>query len=104
MLDQQGSSGFADPEHRAVLTPLAEFPGRRPAELSEADGDITLDGLPIGFMKNIQHGLTDQFVDGVAEFLGAKWIYGYDGTGCIEHEVHGRVILKDGSPSLLALA
>src|ERR1700682_533302 len=104
VLDRHGSGGFANPERRAVLAQLAEFPAHGPAELFEAAGDIPLGGVPIGLMKNIHDGTTDQFVDGVAELLGAKRVHGHDGAGCIEHEVHGRVVLEDGSPSLLALA
>jgi hypothetical protein len=71
--------------------------------LFEAAGDIPSDGVPIGFMENILDGTTDQFVDRVAELLGAKGVHGYDGAGCIEHEVHGRVVLEDGSPRDVAV-
>jgi hypothetical protein len=42
--------------------------------------------------------MTDQFVEGVAELLGAKGIHRYDSAGRIDHEAHGREVLKDSSP------
>ena len=59
VLYQHRSGRFADPEHRAVLADLAEFPTHRPAELFAADGDIPLDGLAIGVIKHVEHGMTD---------------------------------------------
>src|SRR5438876_509478 len=47
--------------------------------------------------------MTDEFVDGAAELLGAKGVHRQDGTGCIHHEVHRRVVLEDSPPPLLAL-
>src|SRR5437764_14509689 len=47
--------------------------------------------------------MTDEFVDGAAELLGAKGVHRQDGTGCIHHAVHRRVVLEDSPPPLLAL-
>src|SRR5205807_7148424 len=54
------SSGrFADPEHRAVLADLAQFPVHRAAQLFKAETDVSLSGVSVGFIKDIQHGMTD---------------------------------------------
>src|SRR5437870_8200448 len=101
--DEHGFGRLPAPEHRAVLAHVAQFPAHRPAKLLPADGDIPPDSLSIGFVKYRQYCSTDQFIDGVAELLRAKWVHGHDGTGRIHHEVHGRVVLEDRPPLFLAL-
>ena len=64
---------------------------------------MPLGGLSVSLVKQDLHGTADQFLGRVAELLGTKGIYGDDGAGRIHHEVHGRVVLKDRLPLLLAL-
>src|SRR6266446_2996167 len=59
--------------------------------------------LLIGLVKHSPYCMTDQFIDGVAELLRAKGVHGQDGAGRIHHEVHGRVVLENRPPLLLAL-
>src|SRR3712207_6860062 len=59
----------------------------------------TLFRSPVRLIKNAQHGAADQFADGVSELLRAEGVHGQDGAGNIDHEVHGRVVLKDGPRS-----
>ena len=64
---------------------------------------ISLDGRTIGFMKDVHHGVADQFGNCVSELLGAERIDRNDGAGRVDHEIHGRVVLEDRPPLLLAV-
>jgi hypothetical protein len=68
----------------------------------EADGNVPARRLSICFQKHVQHWTTDKFVDGVTELLGPERVDGRHGTGGIDQEVHGRIVLENRSPLFLA--
>src|SRR5208283_3072770 len=72
--------------------------------LLEAGIRLILNGLPIGFVNDVQHRLSNQFVDAIAQLLRAEAVSGNDGSRGIHDKIHRRVTLKSRSPLLLAVA
>src|SRR5262249_15898767 len=84
---------FADPEHGAVLANLSDFPGGRLAEVFQTEAKVLPDERSVFIKEDVQHGLSDQFADRIAELRSAKRIHGEDSTGRVDYEVHDRVVL-----------
>ena len=94
---------LAHPDDGAIATDLADLPAHDLAEMLKACGERLLYGLPLGFRKHLQHCLANQLVNRVSKLIGSVGIDGEHRPPRIHHEVHGRVVLKDISPLLLAL-
>ncbi len=73
------------------------------ADVFQAYGNAAVPGHMLLFgRKDFQHGLPEQFADGVAELYSAECVDGQHGAGRVDHEIHHRVVLEYLLPLRLA--
>jgi hypothetical protein len=95
---------FADPNHLAVLADFSDLPVMRTAEFFGADRQLIFDGLPVLFKKHRHYRVPDQLIGSIAELIGTKVVHRQQCPGCVDHEIHQRIMFENFPPLLLALS
>ena len=95
---------LANPQDRAVLPDLLDFPSVRLTYRLQADRNAFANKLAVFLAKDVEYGRADELRNRIAELHGTKRIHVHHRAIRADHEIHDRIVLEDLPPFPFAVA